>query len=112
MSNKKKEILQAAETMTANELIEYLQGRGDVELDFENVKTCIEFALGLVSRMKESLEKGEWVEYEINALKALVDETEAEQDEWIEISAYGFGKDIPDNERLLELLGVLDQLDG
>ena len=102
----------AAEEMSTEELLEFLQElerEGKIELYCDGWDYAVDFAQYLVKRMQEALNNGSWPGYEIRALYAL-EEIPCKENGVVEINAYGFPKEIENNDDLLWVLGVQQQL--
>ena len=107
-----KEIREAADDYSMETFIEYLQDldrEGKIEITRDGWDYVIDFAKYLLERMLESVNKGEWFGYEIKALNAL-EEMNNSEDDIIIIDAYGYPKEIEDNNEILSLFGIENQL--
>ena len=104
----RREILCAAETMSTVEFYQFLcktEDRGLISLYHDSVDYCVDFARRMVERMSNALKKGSWIGYEIEALKVLED-LPCIEDDLIIVNAYGFPKEIQDNNHLMQELGL------
>ena len=106
------EIREAAQDLTQKELMDFLYNLDcdeKIHLDYDGWYYAIDFASYMVDRMKKSLDKGHWYGYEANALNAL-DNIPGDEYEVVWIDAYGYPREIRDNDHLLHKLGISEQL--